>query len=299
MEDLRPGGAADATCRILASAAWPGIDLTLTEHDGRAEGRTEATRTDTILVLHAGRAQVAMHDGAVEFGPHALSAGAWIFLPAGAAYDWSIEGRSQILRIALDPRFMREACECERRISQISSETPLLLEMRPLLERTTPALPCVCRMLLDVSPLGAGAPCVTAALALSAACLSLAEMRCAPEERSVPAAGGLAPYIVRRVIDFMCENVARDLTLTDVARVAGLSPFHFARAFKASNGQPPMSFLRGLRIDKARELLMHGDRKLGEIARICGFSSPSAFSAAFAQVTGKAPGAYRRLYRAA
>ena len=56
--------------------------------------------------------------------------------------------------------------------------------------------------------------------------------------------GGLAPWQVRRTTEYLRDNLARDVTLSELAAVAKLSPFHFARAFKASLGMPPHVFHR-------------------------------------------------------
>lgn len=97
-----------------------------------------------------------------------------------------------------------------------------------------------------------------------------------------------------RVLAYMQAHLAEDIGLQDLAAVACLSPFHFARMFRQRLGVPPHRHLAQLRMEAARRLLRMDQRSLAGIAAACGFSSPSAFARAFRQATGVTPGAFRR-----
>ncbi|MBX7481609.1 helix-turn-helix transcriptional regulator [Qipengyuania qiaonensis] len=107
--------------------------------------------------------------------------------------------------------------------------------------------------------------------------------------------GGLAPWQVRRALEFMDAKLDGDPGLTDLANEVGLSPSHFGRAFKSSVGVTPQRWLAERRMDRAKELL--ADRSLGltEIAQCVGFAGQSAFGAAFKRITDLTPSDYRRL----
>lgn len=82
-----------------------------------------------------------------------------------------------------------------------------------------------------------------------------------------------------------------------VARLAALvdlSPFHFARAFKASFGTPPHAWLRLLRLEEAARLVRETRLPLTEIATLTGHPSAAHFSQAFRRHWGVAPSIYRR-----
>src|SRR5262249_4895393 len=64
--------------------------------------------------------------------------------------------------------------------------------------------------------------------------------------------GGLPKHKLRRVTEFIEENLDHDLTLAEIAEIAELSPFHFARAFKQATGSTPIQFLTRRRIDLAK-----------------------------------------------
>ena len=103
---------------------------------------------------------------------------------------------------------------------------------------------------------------------------------------------------IRRVLDFMRDNLHQNLTLAEMARQAGLSTFHFLRVFKAVTGRTPHRHLTELRVDCARRHLENGSLPVSEIAYLCGFSSPAHLSTAFTRTVGTSPSAYRRQRRA-
>jgi AraC-like DNA-binding protein len=107
--------------------------------------------------------------------------------------------------------------------------------------------------------------------------------------------GGLPPAILRRVCEFVDSNLGRSLDIDSLATTAGLSPFHFARAFKQSEGSTPHHFILQRRIAKARELLSRGDLPLSEIALVVGFADQSHFTRRFQEIVGTSPGKFRRL----
>ena len=70
---------------------------------------------------------------------------------------------------------------------------------------------------------------------------------------------------------------------------ARLSPFHFARAFKAPTGMTPHSYLTGRRIEKAKFWVLKGRHPLVEIAYLCGSSPAANFPKWFKRLVGAAP----------
>ncbi|MCB9612968.1 MAG: helix-turn-helix transcriptional regulator [Sandaracinus sp.] len=74
-----------------------------------------------------------------------------------------------------------------------------------------------------------------------------------------------------------------------LARVAGASEAHFARAFKEAFGAPPHRFLLTLRIERASTLLRETERPIAEIALCCGWASLGTFGRTFRDVTGVSP----------
>lgn len=106
--------------------------------------------------------------------------------------------------------------------------------------------------------------------------------------------GGLAPYQLNRLREFIDAHLDQPLRLTDLAAVAGLSEYHFARMFRQSQGQAPHQYLLQQRLLRAEQLLQESSDSITEIALRCGFSSTSHFSNRFRQARGITPSALRR-----
>src|SRR3984957_7833881 len=97
---------------------------------------------------------------------------------------------------------------------------------------------------------------------------------------------------VREYIDANLEG--GDLTISRLAKVASLSQFHFARAFRAAVGKSPHQYVSGHRLERAKVLLRRGDQSLLDTAVALYFSTQANFARAFRQGTGMTPGQYRR-----
>lgn len=111
--------------------------------------------------------------------------------------------------------------------------------------------------------------------------------------KATKAEGGLSPAVRRRLEEYVDANLEETLSIDDLARAAGLSPFHFARAFKRSLGEGPHRFVTRKRIERAREMLIAGTPP-AETALACGFSGQSHFTQRFREFTGTTPGAFAR-----
>ena len=96
---------------------------------------------------------------------------------------------------------------------------------------------------------------------------------------SLPAArGALDPRRLQRVKDLIETHPGEDLTIETLAKEACLSPFHFARAFKAATGMAPHRYVTDRRLEQAKSWILEGRRPLAEIAYLCGFSSQAYFT---------------------
>jgi len=98
---------------------------------------------------------------------------------------------------------------------------------------------------------------------------------------------------LRRVTEYIQQNLDKDLTLAELADVVYMSPYHFARLFKGSTGVPPHRFVVRQRIARARGALATSELSIAQISRMVGFRTPSHFTTVFRRVTGITPGGYR------
>src|SRR6266481_3813138 len=90
--------------------------------------------------------------------------------------------------------------------------------------------------------------------------------------------GSLPSCRLRRVTDYVQQNLDKDLTLAELAAVVYMSPFHFARLFKCSTGVPPHRFVVQQRIARACAILATPEPSIAQISRMVGFRSPSHFT---------------------
>jgi AraC family transcriptional regulator len=98
---------------------------------------------------------------------------------------------------------------------------------------------------------------------------------------------------LRRAIEFMHDNFARELALEEIAAAAYLSEYHFARLFKQVTGVTPHVYLANVRLERARKLLADTALAISEVAAMVGYQSQSHFTKIFKSVTGVTPRAYR------
>ena len=114
--------------------------------------------------------------------------------------------------------------------------------------------------------------------------------------RRFPAAsyrGGLPGYRLKRVTDFIEENLAHDVTLQELAGVAGMSAHYFAELFKRSTGLAPHKFVLRRRIERAKQFLCEDTRSVSDAGLSAGFENPSHFARMFRKIVGVSPSRFR------
>lgn len=105
---------------------------------------------------------------------------------------------------------------------------------------------------------------------------------------------GLSPLQAKRVKDFIEENLDRNLSLADIAKVASISIFHLIRQFHETFGCPPYVYLTLRRLERARRMIEIGDTPLKCVAASCGFSDQSHMTRLFRREFKITPGEYRK-----
>jgi AraC family transcriptional regulator len=102
---------------------------------------------------------------------------------------------------------------------------------------------------------------------------------------------------MRRVLDYISANISNEITLENLAGIAGYSAFHFARKFTLAMGVPPHRYISQRRLENAMVELAAGKLALAEIALNARFSSQASFTRAFHRATGMTPKEYQRRRR--
>lgn len=114
-------------------------------------------------------------------------------------------------------------------------------------------------------------------------------------ERKIPDLQGLSRSSQEEVLEFIEAYLETDIRLEDLARIAGISTFHFCRLFKQTMHITPHQYVIRRRIERAKQLLKQSNLRIVDIALACGFASQSHFSRHFRRVVGISPKAFRRI----
>jgi AraC family transcriptional regulator len=104
---------------------------------------------------------------------------------------------------------------------------------------------------------------------------------------------GLSPQRLRRVRDYVEAHLDEHLSLTVLADIACLSPYHFSRSFKESAGVGPQRYVIQRRLEHAKTLLRRTREPLAWIAQEAGFADQSHFNSIFRREMGVTPGRFR------
>ena len=106
---------------------------------------------------------------------------------------------------------------------------------------------------------------------------------------ATPPRGGLTRAQAKRVVEYVEANLSNELTLTELASIASLSPYHFARMFKRTMGLAPHRYVLERRLERAKAMLRRTDATLVDISLSTGFCGQSHFTSTFRRVVGATP----------
>jgi AraC family transcriptional regulator len=116
----------------------------------------------------------------------------------------------------------------------------------------------------------------------------------AARDPATPSASpGLPEFKLRRVTEYIKNNLNRTVRLAELSAVVYMSPYHFARLFKLSTGVSPHRFLLRECIEQAATLLAAPGASVGAVARSVGFRTSAHFATTFRRMTGVTPTVYR------
>jgi AraC family transcriptional regulator len=208
-----------------------------------------------------------------------------IIIPAGSSSRWDIPKPVDVVQLYLPPTTL------ERVAREADTAAPA-----DLLERTAHPDPVTSRLLLSATDGLEGNGALDAMfrhqLIDLLATRLLAAHTSAPATVQ-PAIGGLSPKVLLRAIERLRSDSDADVSLAALATDAGLSRFHFCRAFKESTGLSPHAWLRQYRLKQAMNMLRDTDTSIVSVATELGYASQTAFAAAFRRLTGETPSDWR------
>ncbi|WP_426610393.1 helix-turn-helix domain-containing protein [Bradyrhizobium sp. McL0616] len=109
-----------------------------------------------------------------------------------------------------------------------------------------------------------------------------------------PRVSPLPTWKLRRVRDFIEENLFHPIYLAELSEIAGLSRMHFAAQFRAATGQAPYAYVLHRKIERAQTLLNDLTISVADVAWAVGFKNKAHFANAFRKVVGEPPSRWRR-----
>jgi len=261
---------------------WSGLRLEL--WDGAASDVPETVLFQHALALNVGD-PVASD---IRWVGHRAAAGSFehgktTLLPAGVPYRTHNRGHWRGLMLAVEPQLL-----CSVAPSNVAGG----IELAPAFAVSDPYLWYAAQSLAsdarEGSPTGAlyGE---TVSAALAAHLLRHYSSR-PPKPAATP---GTADPRVQRIRQFILDQLDRPLALAELAAVAGMDLYTFAKWFKRALGESPHRFVVRARIRRAKERLATSSDGLVEIALDCGFGSHSHFTTTFRRCVGMTPKDYR------
>jgi AraC family transcriptional regulator len=108
--------------------------------------------------------------------------------------------------------------------------------------------------------------------------------------------GGLGGRRLKQALAYIEDNLSEDLSLSQLASIAGISASHFKTLFRESAGVPLHQYVIQRRIDRAKDMLMAGKLSIAEIALATGFSHQSHLARHMRRASGLSPLAMKRLF---
>ncbi|QTG17193.1 helix-turn-helix transcriptional regulator (plasmid) [Agrobacterium tumefaciens] len=275
-------------CRTISHQrkSWGLINADLVRRTGLAREETAITPSRHLILLNlkgtAERGEYYLNAKPAPFIPR--KPGAILFIPAGCRWEgWEVgASTAAYLSISVDETFVTDL------FNRSSSAAPASL---------LPELSCEDAVIMNAAR-GIGAEIhgrypLSTLLVESYAATIFAQLVRKQRRVSPIRKGGLAPANLGRVLQRIEDELASDLSLGQLASLAGLSVPHFCRAFRQTFACPPHTFIIRRRVERAKECLRQTSMTITEIALASGFSSSSHFSNCFRRVVGTPPLAYR------
>jgi AraC family transcriptional regulator len=259
--------------RYRASTAW--------EYDAPA-----LTHHRLVLVTRPPQELELRFEGVKRHVPP--PAGAIILVPAGIEGRVRWSGGFDWLHIYLEPEL----------VARVAAEAfdldPARLTVPPLGGLELPHLRAAIGAVgAELTAGGAGGRLAAESLA-NVMAVHLVRHALAPRRPPPGPDGALPRGRLRAVVEYIEENLDAGPSLAQLAAVARLSAYHFARQFKAATGLPPHQYVIARRVERAQQLLQGGgDLSLAEVAACAGFSDQSQFTHHFKRVVGVTPGQFR------
>ena len=266
--------------------AWPSVRLEV-HRPGTYENGPSLPVNHVLVYPLDQPADCESSDGG-PFRPHRSHPGQFSLYPAAVMFAARARSPGRFFTVSITPQFLTgHTGELTRHQS---------LELPPLRAVDDPFCVAVAERLR--SEIGARLPHGRLYVETLAEALSVHLVRTYGRGGAAPPRqGGLSPSQLRQATAFIHADLAGDISLSSIARSAGLSPFHFARRFKQTTGLAPHQYVVHHRLERARNLLAGTTESLADVAQQAGFCDQSHFTAHFRRQFGITPRRFREQHR--
>jgi AraC family transcriptional regulator len=167
-------------------------------------------------------------------------------------------------------------------------------QLRPEFNLEDGQLQHLLRALLAVAQEGSSEDALVGELLVNAVCVRLAKRFAISKMDIVPCRGGLPPARLKRVLEYIESNLDKNITLSELARVANMSLYYFAVLFRQSTSLSPHRYVLSKRVERAKELLQNPKLSVLEVSMNVGFEHQNNFARAFRRVFGVSPTEFKR-----
>jgi AraC family transcriptional regulator len=245
--------------------------------------------SDHVIMTYIGTMQRLARRSGRGLASGTARPGVVTIIPAGSSARWDIDGKVDVLQLYLSqPTMERIAAEAGKTAAN------------DLVERTGHPDPTISRLLTmatDTFDDGAALETLFRQQLTELIATRLLASHTGTPTNYQPLSGGLSPTALRRAMERLRSDSDTDISLAALASDAGISRFHFCRAFKESTGLSPHTWLRQRRLERAKAMLRDPSMPIVFIAAELGYGSQTAFAAAFRRLTGETPTDWRRRAR--
>lgn len=255
---------------------WQGIDPMI----------SQAALDRHFVSLHLGGAKRLHRRGEGRRQTRDVNDAAYSIVPAGAAFEWATEGPVDFAHVYFDPTVVDHV------IADAFDSDPASVALREGLGDSDPLVGTLALSLLTELDGDSQNRAYLDDLTHLLLCRIL-RLHSNADRATSAARHALAPFRLRRAIEFIEGHIAQPIGVAEIAMASGISAYHFSRAFRQATGRAPYAYLTERRIACAKAMLTGHETTLTTIARHCGFSSLSQFSRMFRQETGMTPSSFR------
>ena len=242
-----------------------------------------------VICQHAaGPGQLLLQADGREYHAGGMNRQQVIYIPPGTRTQWEFSPADGSTHLLIPDKLFLAALPDIRSFSAIQGRGPLVGMDLPSISRLLTSCSKRLNENSPVSNINLAEMIVNSARVFAQELTSINE----GQLRSQPSTQKLNAKTLQDIWDYMWDNIERNIKLSELARVAHLSPFHFSRVFKEATGIPPHQALLRIRIQKARTLIPKSG-SLTHIAYCCGFSDQAHFTRTFKDQTGFTPSQFR------